>query len=315
MTGGCSSKLWCCPIVSNLLLEKLVELKRVVGNTPVLRLRNLFSDVEVYMKLEFMNPTGSHKDRIAVFMIEDAIRKGLLGPGGTVIEASSGNTAISVAWVAARLGLRAVIVVEEQVSRQKVGMLKSLGAEIVYAKQGENVKLASELSEKLSGVWLNQYDNLANHMAHYTTTGPEILRQLGEVDLFVMGMGTCGTITGVGRFLKEKLGNRVKVVGVVPRGSAIKGGPGRGDRIEGLITSFVPGLCREFDEYVDEIVEVSYDEALKAVKELAKKEGILAGLSSGANIVGVRKALELFKARKVVTIAADSMLRYPELLS
>ena len=311
-----SSKPWCRLIVSDFLLERLAELKRVVGNTPVLRLRRLFTgDVEVYMKLEFVNPTGSHKDRIAVFMIEDAIRKGLLGPGGTVIEASSGNTAVSVAWVAARLGLRAVIVVEEQVSRQKVGMLKSLGAEIVYAKQGENVKLASELAEKLGGVWLNQYGNLANHMAHYTTTGPEILRQLGEIDLFVMGMGTCGTVTGVGRFLKEKLGNRVKVVGVVPRGSAIKGGPGKGDRIEGLITSFVPGLCREFGEYVDEIIEVSYDEALEAVRELARNEGILAGLSSGANIVGVRKALELFKARKVVTIAADSMLRYPELFS
>jgi len=186
---------------------------------------------------------------------------------------------------------------------------------VVYAKQGENVKLASELAEKLGGAWLNQYSNLANHMAHYTATGPEIVRQLGEVDLFVMGMGTCGTITGVGRFLKEKLGDHVKVVGVVPRGSAIKGGSGEGDRIEGLITSFVPDLCREFSEYVDEIVEVGYDEALKAVRELARNEGILAGVSTGANIVGVRKALEHFKAKKVVTIAADSMLRYPELLS
>ena len=302
--------------MSGSLLERLVELKQVVGNTPVLRLRRLFTgDVEVYMKLEFVNPTGSHKDRIAVFMVEDAIRRGLLGPGGTVIEASSGNTAVSVAWVAARLGLKAVIVVEEQVSRRKIGMLKSLGAKVVYAKQGENVKLASELAEKLGGAWLNQYSNLANHMAHYTATGPEIVRQLGEVDLFVMGMGTCGTITGVGRFLKEKLGDHVKVVGVVPRGSAIKGGSGEGDRIEGLITSFVPDLCREFSEYVDEIVEVGYDEALKAVRELARNEGILAGVSTGANIVGVRKALEHFKAKKVVTIAADSMLRYPELLS
>lgn len=302
--------------MSGSLLERLVELKQVVGNTPVLRLRRLFTGgVEVYMKLEFVNPTGSHKDRIAVFMVEDAIRRGLLGPGGTVIEASSGNTAVSVAWVAARLGLKAVIVVEEQVSRRKIGMLKSLGAKVVYAKQGENVKLASELAEKLGGAWLNQYSNLANHMAHYTATGPEIVRQLGEVDLFVMGMGTCGTITGVGRFLKEKLGDHVKVVGVVPRGSAIKGGSGEGDRIEGLITSFVPDLCREFSEYVDEIVEVGYDEALKAVRELARNEGILAGVSTGANIVGVRKALEHFKAKKVVTIAADSMLRYPELLS
>jgi len=302
--------------VSGSLLERLVELKQVVGNTPVLRLRRLFTGgVEVYMKLEFVNPTGSHKDRIAVFMVEDAIRRGLLGPGGTVIEASSGNTAVSVAWVAARLGLKAVIVVEEGVSRRKIGMLKSLGAKVVYAKQGENVKLASELAEKLGGAWLNQYSNLANHMAHYTATGPEIVRQLGEVDLFVMGMGTCGTITGVGRFLKEKLGDHVKVVGVVPRGSAIKGGSGEGDRIEGLITSFVPDLCREFSEYVDEIVEVGYDEALKAVRELARNEGILAGVSTGANIVGVRKALEHFKAKKVVTIAADSMLRYPELLS
>ena len=302
--------------MSGSLLERLVELKQVVGNTPVLRLRRLFTGgVEVYMKLEFVNPTGSHKDRIAVFMVEDAIRRGLLGPGGTVIEASSGNTAVSVAWVAARLGLKAVIVVEEEVSRRKIGMLKSLGAKVVYAKQGENVKLASELAEKLGGAWLNQYSNLANHMAHYTATGPEIVRQLGEVDLFVMGMGTCGTITGVGRFLKEKLGDHVKVVGVVPRGSAIKGGSGEGDRIEGLITSFVPDLCREFSEYVDEIVEVGYDEALKAVRELARNEGILAGVSTGANIVGVRKALEHFKAKKVVTIAADSMLRYPELLS
>lgn len=302
--------------MSGSLLERLVELKQVVGNTPVLRLRRLFTGgVEVYMKLEFVNPTGSHKDRIAVFMVEDAIRRGLLGPGGTVIEASSGNTAVSVAWVAARLGLKAVIVVEEGVSRRKIGMLKSLGAKVVYAKQGENVKLASELAEKLGGAWLNQYSNLANHMAHYTATGPEIVRQLGEVDLFVMGMGTCGTITGVGRFLKEKLGDHVKVVGVVPRGSAIKGGSGEGDRIEGLITSFVPDLCREFSEYVDEIVEVGYDEALKAVRELARNEGILAGVSTGANIVGVRKALEHFKAKKVVTIAADSMLRYPELLS
>ncbi len=300
------------------LEDRIREIARLVGNTPVVKLKRLPPEgVEVYVKLEYMNPTGSHKDRIAVYMLMDAVRRGLLKEGGTVVEASSGNTAISVAWVASQLGVRAVIVVDEEASAEKVAVLRALGAEVVRVPASRVIEVAEKIARETGGVFLNQYASPANHQAHYETTGPEILRQVGgSLDAFVMGMGTCGTVTGVGRYLKEKLGDRVRVVGVVPRGSAIAGGKG-GDYIDGLIAYFKPKLCSMFcDKYVDEIIEVDRATALEYMVKLAKLEGILAGPSTGANVyAALQVAKELRPGSRIVTIAADSIFRYAGLVS
>ena len=265
-------------------------------------------------KLEYLNPTGSHKDRIAVYMVGDLVERGVLGPGGVVVEASSGNTAISVAWVARLLGLRAVIVVEEATSQVKKNVIRLLGAELVEAPSGRHIEVAGEIAEERSGVYLKQQANRANLRAHYETTGPEIYRQTGgRVDYFVMGMGTCGTIAGVARYLKPRI-PWLRVVGVTPRGSRLAGGSGSGDRIEGLSSVDIPGLCRENRGYVDEVVEVSYGEAVRAARELARREGVLAGPSTGAAYHVAKDIAVHDPGSRIVFIAADSIYRYPELL-
>ncbi len=299
------------------LYELVKELESIIGGTPVVELKRMRGRgmAKVFVKLEYMNPTGSHKDRFVVYALRRMIEEGVLKEGDIVVEASSGNTAVSLAWAAARLGLRAVIVVEEETSRQKIALMRALGAEVVKARQGENVRLARRIAEERGGVLLNQYDSIYNHEAHYRWTGPEIFRQLGgRVDAFVMGMGTCGTVTGVGRYLKEVTGGRVRVVGVVPRGAAMAGGGG-GDRIEGLISSFIPGLFKRYRVFIDEVLEVPGSTAVEYMLRAARLEGILAGPSTGANIyAALRVAEELGEGGVVVTLAADSLLRYTDLV-
>jgi len=290
-----------------------------VGRTPLLRLRGLSEElgVNVYVKLEFLNPTGSHKDRIAYYMIRDAIERYGLEEGRCVVECSSGNTAISVAFVAAQLGLRAVIVAPEETSPAKLSLIKLLGAEVVLGSSDPSsdrfyCRIAERISRERGCVFLNQYANEANARAHYETTAPEIWEALGgRVDAFVMGVGTGGTVTGVGRFLKER--GRALVVAVTPRGSLLSGGEG-GDRIEGLITEFVPPLLDL--SVVDRIIAVSAGEALEEVRRLAVEEGLLVGHSTGANIAAIRRiAHELAPGANVVTLACDSALRYLHLLT
>ncbi len=274
----------------------------------------------ILVKLEYFNPTGSHKDRIALYMLRDALERGLIEPGGVVVEASSGNTAVSVAWAARLLGLKAVIVVPRSTSSIKIGLLRVLGARVYMvdrANMDEMVEEARRLAEKLGGYYLSQFENPANPRAHYETTAPELLVQAGgRIDVFVMGVGTGGTITGVGRFLREKLGGKVRIVAVVPRGSPIAGGPGgdKADRIEGLAGDYKRPANLDMS-VVDEIVEVSAAEAEKTALLLAREEGILAGPSTGAALsVALRIAKRLENDAVVATIAADSIQRYPWLL-
>ncbi len=295
------------------------DVVKLIGSTPLLKLRGLKKrfgiQANVYVKLEYENPTGSHKDRIAYYMIRDAVERHSLKPGDVVTEASSGNTAISVAFIAKVFGLRAIIAMPRDVSEAKVAMVKSFGAKIVPCSPDPSSpdyceEVAKRIAEEHGGVYLNQHGNPANVRAHYETTAPEIWRDLdGDVDAFVMGIGTGGTITGVGRYLKER--KKVLVVGVTPRGSALVGGRGE-ERIEGLSSKSVPPILDR--SLIDRVIEVSFDEAIQGVKVLLE-EGVLAGPSSGANIIAaIHVARELGKEANVVTIAADSIFRYPSVL-
>jgi len=292
-----------------------------IGNTPMVRLAKLAPPgSRILLKLEYLNPSGSHKDRIALYMIRDAEEKGLLRPGGLVVEESSGNTGIAVAMVARLKGYRAVIVVPRGgVSREKVKVMEMLGARVVEGSTNEDdpdyvEKLAENIAEREEGVFLHQAANKANIKAHFETTGPEIWVQTrGQVDAFVMGVGTGGTITGVGRFLRM-MKPEVRIVAVTPRGSALSGRQAENpDRIEGLASGGIP---ENLDKgIVDEIIPVGFEEALSMAKRLALEEGIFAGVSTGAHVIAALKvARELGPGKTIVTVAADSILRYTSLL-
>lgn len=291
-----------------------MELPALIGNTPLVKLRSLgVSGVDIYVKLEYMNPTGSHKDRIAYYMVRDAVERYGLKPGDVVVEASSGNTAISVAFVSKFYGLKPVVLVEEEASAEKISMLKLMGAEVIKASSDPSspryyLKLAREVASERGGVFLNQFENPANIRAHYETTAREIWATLrGRVDCFVMGVGTGGTISGVGRFLKE-MSRDVRVVAVTPRGSRLAGGSGL-DVIDGLASKNVyPNFDRSV---VDEVVEVSRSEAVEMARKLIEVEGILGGISAGANVyAAVTVASRLPRGSVVVTLAPDSAFRY-----
>ncbi|MDK6028329.1 cysteine synthase family protein [Ignisphaera sp. 4213-co] len=294
-----------------------MNILRLIGNTPMVEIKNvkLDNNCKLFAKLEYFNPTGSHKDRIAVYMIRGAMKKYNLKPGDYIVEASSGNTAISVTFVAKRLGFKPVIVIPKSTSAAKIRILEMLGAEIVYGDEDPNspnyyIKIAEKIAMERNGVFLNQYANPDNALAHYETTAREIWEQMkGEINAFVMGVGTGGTITGVGRYLKERKRD-IKIVAVTPKGSKLAGGNGE-DRIEGLLHKDVPQLLDK--SIIDYIVEVSYREALNMALYLVKEEGILAGISSGANVVGAIKiSKELPQGSKIVTVIADSIFRYIE---
>lgn len=291
----------------------------LIGNTPIVRLRKIVNEgsADVYVKLEYLNPTGSHKDRIAYYMIRDAEERGLIRPGDVIVEVSSGNTAISVAWIGGLRGYRVKIFVEEGVSEAKLSLIRALGAEIVKVppEQGSYADVARRYAEEYGYLFLNQYGNEANVRAHYETTGPELLKQLnGRIDAFVMGIGTCGTIAGVGRFLRERLGGKVRIIGVIPRGSRIIREHGKPDKIEGLASDLVPEIWSRYHHIVDEIVEVSYDDAIQTMKKLIRYEGILGGQSTGANIHAALKVAKSLGRGVVATIAPDTILKYPHLL-
>lgn len=307
------------------MLEKLNNIAKLIGKTPIIKLEKVVppTAASVYIKLEYMNLGGSHKDRIAYYMLREAIKKGLLTKGSYVIEVSSGNTALSLAWMSARLGLRTAFVVEEEIPEAKVAILKLLGAEVIKVKldnfEGEDPRFtkARELEEKLGGVFLNQFSNEANFRAHYETTAREIVEQMNrKVHAFVMGIGTDGTIAGVGKYLKEELGRDVLIVGIVPKGSALLYGKAIGeDKIEGLTKHTVPDIYTRYRSYIDKVVESSEKEAIDMVKRLAREEGLLVGPSTGAAVMTtIEIAKELKPGKNVVTVAADSIFGYSHIL-
>ena len=299
-------------------MEIYNSIEEMVGNTPILKLHRFGEGLgsSILAKCEFLNPGGSVKDRIGFYMVEEAERKGLLKPGGTIVEATAGNTGIGLAMAAAFNGYKLIAVMSEKVSKDKVNMLKCLGAETVVMPSGLSrsdpehfMNKAIALAEQ-KGAWLaDQFFNGSNVEAHYKSTGPEIWRQTeGEVDVLVAGVGTGGTLSGAGKYLKE-MKPSVKVVLADPEGSMLKDlvegkeASSSSYLVEGIGQDFVPG---NFDmELVDDVISVSDRDSLAAAKQLFEKEALFVGSSSGCIAHAARQyALDFEKENKALNIVA-----------
>ncbi len=289
-----------------------------IGNTPIVRLNNLTEglEAEVDVKVESFNPTGSVKDRVAVAMIEDAEEKGLLKPGATIIEPTSGNTGIGLAFAAAAKGYKLIITMPETMSIERRKFVSVLGAEIVLTPgadgMGGAIAKAKELNENTpDSIILGQFDNPANVKIHAETTAQEILRDTeGKVDIVIGGVGTGGTITGIGKVLKEEVPG-IKIVAVEPKDSQTLGKGEKGPhKIQGIGAGFVPSIYDE--SVIDEIIPVANEDAGNTLLALAKKEGIFSGISSGA---ATWAALDLAKkeenkGKRIIAILPDNGERY-----
>ena len=290
----------------------------LIGRTPLVKLNRVVPEnaATVYGKVEARNPGGSVKDRIALAMIEAAERDGRLIPGATLVEPTSGNTGIGLAVVAAVKGYRLILTMPEDMSVERRKLLARLGAEIVLTPaieaMGGAIFAAREMAEEKGYFMPLQFDNPANPEVHYATTGPEIAQDLdGQLDAFVAGVGTGGTITGAGGYLKEKLGaDRVRVVAVEPAKAAVlSGGKWNLHGIQGIGAGFQPGILDR--SVLDEIITVRDEDALEMAGRLAREEGLLVGISSGANVfAAARVATQLGPGKVVVTMLCDTGERY-----
>lgn len=292
----------------------------LVGQTPLVRLNNLIKkeglEADVLAKLEYFNPAGSVKDRIAKEMILDAMEKGLINENTTLIEPTSGNTGIGLSAVATSLNLKIIITMPETMSVERRNLMKAYGAELVLTPGSEGMKgaiaKAKELASQLENSFIpGQFENPANPQAHYKTTGPEIYSQTeGKVDIFVAGVGTGGTISGIGKYLKEQNPN-VKVVAVEPASSPVlSAGKGGAHKIQGIGAGFVPDTLDT--KIYDEIITVENEDAFASGKEVAKTEGILIGISSGAAIQAAKELAkrEENKGKTIVVLLPDGGDRY-----
>lgn len=301
--------------VMSKITESALEL---IGNTPLLKLNRYAGDAQATIlgKLEYLNPAGSVKDRIALAMIEDAEKKGILKPGATIIEPTSGNTGIGLAAVAAAKGYKAVLTLPDTMSIERRNLLKAYGAELVLTEGAKGMKgaiaKADELNKSIEGsVILGQFVNPANPEVHKATTGPEIWDQTdGKVDIFVAGVGTGGTVTGVGEYLKSQNPD-VKVVAVEPASSPVlsKGTPGP-HKIQGIGAGFVPEVLNT--KVYDEVIAVENEDAFAEGKAFAVSEGILVGISSGAALKAAKElaARPENKGKTIVALLPDSGDRY-----
>ena len=297
--------------------ERITDL---IGNTPLLKLSNYIKahslKADIYAKLEYFNPAGSVKDRIARAMIDDAEKKGLLKPGSVIIEPTSGNTGIGLAAVAASRGYKVILTMPETMSVERRNLLKAYGAELVLTDGAKGMKgaieKADELAKSTKDIFIpGQFVTPANPAAHIATTGPEIWNDTdGKIDIIVAGVGTGGTLSGVGKYLKEKNPN-VKIVAVEPAGSPVlsKGTTGT-HKIQGLGAGFVPDTLDT--AIYDEIITVENEQAIAAGKELARNEGVLVGISSGAAVyaASVLASREENKGKLIVALLPDTGERY-----
>ncbi len=287
----------------------------LIGHTPMVRLQRLAPEgsAQVWAKLERFNPAGSVKDRIAKAMIEAAEEAGVLKPGGVIVEPTSGNTGIGLAMVAAVKGYRLILVMPDTVSAERPAIVKAFGAEVVLTPGREGMDGAISTAERLAreqGYFMPmQFANPVNPEIHRKTTGAEILAQVGHLDAFVAGAGTGGTITGVGEMLKEALPN-VRIVVVEPAGSPVlSGGKAGKHKIQGIGPGFVPDVLNM--DAIDEIIPVSDQDAIETTRRLAREEGILSGISSGAATwAAIQVAQSLGEGKVVVALLPDSGERY-----
>ena len=291
------------------------SVREMIGNTPVLKINNMGvkPGVNIFAKLELMNPAGSVKDRVGVYMIDDAVRKGILKEGGTIVDATAGNTGIGIAVAALNQGYRVIFTVPEKFSLEKQKVMRALGAEIVHTSREGGMLGAEEKAEELlktipGAISLRQFRNPANPLAHYETTGPEIYSQLdGKIDYFVAGAGSGGTFSGVVKYLKEQ-NPGIKGVLADPYGSTIGGGEHFDYNIEGIGNDFIADTMDI--TLVDKVIKITDDEAFNASRDLAKHEGILAGSSSGAAIAAALKLAQEIDGGNIVTVFPDRGDRY-----
>ena len=292
------------------------NVSELIGNTPVVKLNKIVEDgsAEVYLKLEYMNPGSSVKDRIALAMIENAEEKGLLKPGSTIVEPTSGNTGIGLAWVAAAKGYKAILVMPDTMSMERRNLLKAYGAQLILTPGKDGMKGATAQAEELAndnGYYMpQQFENEANPEVHRQTTDKEIVEQMGDqLDAFISGIGTGGTITGAGDVLRQKYKD-IKIVAVEPADSPVlSGGTPGPHKIQGIGAGFVPDTLNT--DIYDEIIKVENDQAFEQARKAAKEEGILGGISAGAAIfAALEVAKKLGKGKKVLAIIPDNGERY-----
>lgn len=291
------------------------DIKEMVGNTPILKLNNLNvkREIGIFAKLESFNPGGSVKDRIGLYMIDSAEKKGLLNKGYTIVEATAGNTGLGIALGALNRGYKVIFVVPEKFSQEKQILMKALGAEIINTPKEEGMLGAIEKSQELlrdipNSISLKQFENEDNPKAHYLTTGPEIYMDMeGNIDYLVAGAGSGGTFTGVAQYLKEKNKN-IKSILVDPEGSTMGGGTEGCYGIEGIGNNFIPETMDM--SLVDKIIKVNDEEAFYMVRRLAEKEGLIVGSSSGAALVGALKLAQSIDKGNIVVVFPDRGDRY-----
>jgi len=308
-------------VASSLALERTMRapagLLGLIGQTPCVELERFARGAaRIFAKLEQFNPGGSVKDRIARSMVLDAEARGLLRPGGTIVEPTSGNTGVALAMIAAARGYRCVVVMPEGYGVVKAKLMRALGAEIVRTPAAElmsgSIRRAQQLAVEIPGAYLpNQFANPVNPATHYETTGPEIVEQVGDsIDAWVAGVGTTGTFTGAGRYLSERHRSLLRVA-VEPEGSILGGGPQAPHKVEGIGLSFFPPILDR--SLIDEVITISDREAFETCRTLAREEGLLVGGSSGAVAAGALRVAHRLGPRKiVVTLFPDGAERYPE---
>lgn len=295
-----------------MIVENVIDL---IGNTPIVSLKQS-TGLPIYAKAEFLNPGGSIKDRVAKNMVIQAEKRGCLKPGMTIVEPTSGNTGIGLSLVGVRRGYRVIIVMPENMSEERKKIIRRLGAELILTPAQRSIdgsvkeaeRILSELGEK--GFMPQQFENPDNPRIHYETTGPEIYHQLeGKVDIFVSGLGSGGTLQGIGTYLKEK-NPAMKVVAVEPKNvSALLGDEPGLHQIQGIGDGFIPEVLDT--GLIDEVVEVTDEDAIQTTRQLAKVQGLLCGTSSGANVWAAKKMAEKYGDDQVIaTVLADRMERY-----
>lgn len=296
-----------------------------IGSTPIIRLNNVAKhiDSEIYVKLEYMNPGGSTKDRMGVYMIQKAVEKGELKPGGTIVECTSGNTGIGILLYANTHGYKCVFVMADKQSKEKIDTLKAFGAKVVVCPTEvapedprSYYSVAASLAKLPNSYFVNQYDNEFNRETHYLQTGPEIYNQTeGKFDTFMAPVGTGGTISGVGKYLKEKM-DKVNIIGVDCKGSILKHyhetgemGEAHSYALEGIGEDFIPGNVRF--EYIDKFLMVEDEESFHFTRRLAAEEGVFTGGSAGAAVMAaIRYAEKLEKPERILILLHDSGVKY-----